>query len=387
MSQKDKDISRLVIQAQKGSVDAFEELYHIFTPSILYHVKNLLISREEVEDAAQDVVLEMYKNIGSLKSAYAFSAWLHQIITGVCYARNRKTQRTDAPADIDDYTDVLTEDDKDSLPEKASLERDREDIVMAIIDGLSKSQKRAVVMYYYEGMSYKEIAKALGVTTSTVSTNIVKAKNMIKREAEKLKPLMAAAIAKDIGSQFPAEKIQNFCVKTDSLVKETAAHSPVAVHVSAAGKAAVAWKLGATAIGAAAVISALILVPPNGTDIGDKESPAVTAPAQDVQTDIPAAAPAPIVYEPDAAISLEGGISPDGHVNPEAAELIIDSRDGVAADWRIVPQKSEEEVAAGSGSRITDELKALRPGEYTIYWQVSGNNGGAATVSRAIEVV
>ncbi|MDR0357551.1 MAG: sigma-70 family RNA polymerase sigma factor [Clostridiales Family XIII bacterium] len=384
---KDKDISKLVIEAQRGDIASFEELYRIFAKSILYHVRGLLVNKQDTEDAAQEVVLEMYKSIRGLRSPYAFSSWMHRIIANVCYARNDKEKALDERARVDSYGGVLSDQDKDVCPEEVANEKDRAILLANIINGLSESRRRAVIMYYYDGMSYKEIAKALGVTISTVSTNILKAKKMIRKEIEnrisEAKGVetylggiaIADAIAADVARRFPFESVERFSCATDGRLHLAAKELTSASKGEPRWNRSFALKIASfsAVAGVAALICAIIF------NLSDTPS-APLIPEQKTTS----------VYRPVAEIILESEDCACGHVNPQQAQLLIDEKDVDIRSWSIAESGDAEKeisdniVRDGEGDVISSDLRDLSPGTYQIRWIVSNAEGSSASVLRDI---
>jgi RNA polymerase sigma-70 factor (ECF subfamily) len=175
----------LVKRASAGDEAAFEELYRLKLRTILYHINTLVNSPHDAEDIAQEVGITLLKSIGSLKSPEAFHVWMQRIITNKCYRYLSKHRHIREQVDIDDYADELEETDKEFLPREFAESEDLKNTIADIIESLPEQRRRMIVMYYYDDMSYKEIAETLDITTSTVSTSIMKAKKMIKNELEK----------------------------------------------------------------------------------------------------------------------------------------------------------------------------------------------------------
>jgi RNA polymerase sigma-70 factor (ECF subfamily) len=119
-----------------------------------------------------------------LKSPEAFDVWLLRIDQN--NARRFLSTRLHRNEDLndDEWEKDLPEVNEDLLPEKNFEKIQISGQLMSTIMSLSIRQREAVVLYYYEGLSYAEIADLMGTTIQTVSTNLLKAKRRIKSELE-----------------------------------------------------------------------------------------------------------------------------------------------------------------------------------------------------------
>jgi RNA polymerase sigma-70 factor (ECF subfamily) len=381
---KDKDIAGLVTKAGAGDMDAFGQLYRIFARKILYHAREFIINKEDAEDAAQESVIVMFTHIGDLKSPHAFTTWMYRIIARVCYKRNVKYAQTRNQLNIDDYGDKLQDSDKTHRPEDATTLNHRDAKLMEIINGLSESQRRAIILYYYGGMKYKDIAEMLGVTMSTVSTNIIRAKKMIKKALEidekkdqnpefaqkgsALAPAITQAISANAVSIFPAARVNSFCKACDIGLQTAATNAQAAL----ASKGAVTLGVSGKVIAVAAsvvVVASTIIAPVALRDSADTQFLA------DVSgSDTAAAEP----YSPGAEIVLSGE---SGNVNPSEARLAVDDENAHILNWSIL-RADGGELYRGEGDTIGEELANLPPGSYQIRWVVKNRDGNTATVIR-----
>jgi RNA polymerase sigma-70 factor (ECF subfamily) len=184
--QSSDSIVRTIEDAAGGDEAAFNELIAIFSNTIQFHCSNLVANKEDTEDAAQEVKLQIFRTIRTLKSPYAFSAWLKRLIVNVCYRYNDKTlRRTDyAKLPLEAASNVADER-SDSLPEGYALEQDRNAKLYELIEKLPPVQRSTLIMYYYKGLPQKKIAGILKTTNRTVSSNMWKAKRNLKAMLER----------------------------------------------------------------------------------------------------------------------------------------------------------------------------------------------------------
>jgi hypothetical protein len=73
----------------------------------------------------------------------------------------------------------------DAIPHAHAEDADDRETLLRIVSGLPEKRRDAILMFYYDEMSYAEIAEAMDVSVSTVSTNILRAKKTIKKAYER----------------------------------------------------------------------------------------------------------------------------------------------------------------------------------------------------------
>jgi hypothetical protein len=250
-------------------------------------------------------------------------------------------------------------------------------------------------MYYYDQMSYKEIAAALKITVSTVGTNILKAKktlkNIMDREerigGEDISMLRGVAIAPALVHAFDAELGRISAAEVEILRQKCAPQ--IAAYVrspggAAAKTAASAGKFLALGLSVLVAVLGIVFVGIDSRAKGVSDiavSPQAAAAAE--PSDEPGRADPAAPYLPDAQIVLQSADGQPGQVNPYEATLTI--ADGTAVGWNILSAAGEI-VVSGEGTSFRTELGVLPPGKYRIEWQVQNENGQTARVVREIEM-
>jgi RNA polymerase sigma factor (sigma-70 family) len=414
---------KLIAKAKKGDKDAFEKLYSDNLKWIVYQVSNQLYDQTMIEDATQDVAVKMWNSLKGLKSDEAFKVWLYRIIQNLCKTQNLKYQRVRYDSDLDTQENILKEGDTSSVPENAMASKNDNEMLVALMQELSDLQRQTLLLFYYDGMKYREIADALGVSTSTVSTNIIVAKRNLKKmfeqngitsiyiddepgEAEKPteKPInLGAAIA--MTSAASAESVFA-SVNVPGIL--TGVHAKLAT-VGTISKAGFLAKASMSKVGQAAtlkvaaiVVSASLVtvggvggyvIANDGVLFGSKE--AVVA-AVDHEFDIS------IVFVQGVGPASSAGTGEDGdadvlgeddvdvvlaeHVNPVGADLIIGDERDLPGAWQIDTVDGTT-ISKGNGSHIDASVFAtLTVGDYVLTWHVSGFDGSSAKAEREFEI-
>jgi len=153
-------------QDPESASGGFQELLSRYRKSALALAYQMLGNVEDAEDAAQEAFVRVFQAMPQFRGQAAFSTWLYRIVTNTCLARIRK-RRSNAPLE------TLSE------PAGADSPSDR------VTDGLLTRQVlrqmspglQAVLLLRVEGgLSYREIAEALGLPIGTVRSRLSKAR-------------------------------------------------------------------------------------------------------------------------------------------------------------------------------------------------------------------
>ena len=125
------------------------------------------------DDIAQETLLKAYLHYGTFQGRSSFSTWLLRIGFN-CFSNHIGKKILD--------TESITE--KEHLiPSEDDNEKDC-DALYAAIDGLPASEKAAVLLFYMEDYSTKEISDILGMPAVTVRSHLHRARRHLKKILE-----------------------------------------------------------------------------------------------------------------------------------------------------------------------------------------------------------
>lgn len=178
---------QLLNNALKGDSRAFDRLYEMTHQKAYYAALKYMKDEHQAEDVLQEAYIKAFNNLNTLQNANKFEAWLHKIIytTAMDVYRKRKRQ-TEHSINFSDYegeneTSVEFEDDREEFkPEEQIDYQETQKAVLSFIDELSSPQRMAMVLFYYEQYSLKEIADVMECSVGTVKSRLNKAKQLMR---------------------------------------------------------------------------------------------------------------------------------------------------------------------------------------------------------------
>jgi RNA polymerase sigma-70 factor (ECF subfamily) len=173
----DESLAQMV---QGGSHQAFEILIERFGEKMTRYAKRFFSDKEDVEDLVQDVFLKVYVNINSYDAKQRFSPWIYRIahntfVNKIAWKSIRKLVSIDAD-EIFAPTLVAPEN-----VERESIRREEREQMEVHLEKLDRKYKDPLLLFFYEELSYEEIADILKIPTNTVGIRILRGKEKLKK--------------------------------------------------------------------------------------------------------------------------------------------------------------------------------------------------------------
>ncbi len=148
-----------------GDNDAFGELFHAYRGCVLRRARNMVGGEDEARDVAQEVFLTAFEKLDMWEARAPLAAWLLRITTNVCLNRRRRMATRQRAA-----VDLRRMRSADTVGEMIPC--DLVERVRAAVDQLPERRRRVLLLRYFQGLSTKETAEELGITTSSVRVTV-----------------------------------------------------------------------------------------------------------------------------------------------------------------------------------------------------------------------
>ena len=177
-------------QAQDGDESAFAEMVRRYSPRVFSVASRFFRQRSLVEEAAQEVFLKAFTQLGSFEGRGSLEGWLTRIATNTCLNMVRGAKRRPEFTVSD-----LTEDEQSWLDhqpidrsERTSVENNlvATDLADRLLSVLSPEDQQALLMIDGENASIKEVAEATGWSESKVKVRAFRARRKVREAMEKL---------------------------------------------------------------------------------------------------------------------------------------------------------------------------------------------------------
>lgn len=163
------DESELIRSSQDGDLDSFNELVKLYQRMAYSLAFRMLNDSHAAEDATQEAFFSAWKHIRGFKGG-SFKAWIMKITANSCRDQMRRVKRrpTVPLSSIADDPPALSME----SPEDYALRRETSGYVQQGLASLSHEQRMAVILCDIQGMSYEEVAEAMGCSLGTVKSRI-----------------------------------------------------------------------------------------------------------------------------------------------------------------------------------------------------------------------
>jgi RNA polymerase sigma-70 factor, ECF subfamily len=170
------DDPALVRAAQKGDMEAFEELVARHRDKIYARAFSMMRNEEEAIDLSQEAWVKGWQRLAQFQGESSFGTWMTRIVINLCLdqLRKQKRQRTESIEAMDDDTGgVERHMPPITINPTAGLERNelRQRIDKAL-GQLSYEHRTVLVLHEFEEMEYNEIAKTMNCSIGTVMSRL-----------------------------------------------------------------------------------------------------------------------------------------------------------------------------------------------------------------------
>ena len=169
-------LSSDVRNAQAGQKEALRSLVVRFQDLAVGYAFSLLGDYHLAEDAAQEALVAMIRNIGQLREPAAFVGWLRAIVFKQCDRIRRQRRPVDSAVPLDEHLV-----DGREAPDLAGSVDEIGRQVREAVAALSAAQREAVTLYYMSDMSGPEVAAFLGLPLTTIKKRLHDARSALRR--------------------------------------------------------------------------------------------------------------------------------------------------------------------------------------------------------------
>lgn len=172
----------LTIAFKSGSEDAYSVIYGRYRPRVESLCRRMLNNPHDAQEATQEAFLRVFQSLHSFNGRYQLGAWITRIATNVCLDTLRvQARRPSQPTPIEEMELSLRNTGTDSDPEFFVIRRAESRRVRRVLESLPPMHRAAIILRDFEGLTYGEIAIALGITDSQVKALLHRARGGFKR--------------------------------------------------------------------------------------------------------------------------------------------------------------------------------------------------------------
>jgi RNA polymerase sigma-70 factor, ECF subfamily len=189
--------TRVVESCQQGDREAFRLLFETHKDKV-YSIALYFFGGDEAlaGDITQQVFLKLFTRISQFRHQSEFTTWLYRLTTNTCIDEQRKRRRFSPLPDALAATGGAHNDGGAGVPaaEARFMRREMADSVRDAILTLKPKLRIAILLKYFEELSYEEIAAVLNCSKGTVASRLNRGHRIL---AQRLGHLRAGVLSGD----------------------------------------------------------------------------------------------------------------------------------------------------------------------------------------------
>jgi RNA polymerase sigma-70 factor (ECF subfamily) len=179
------EASALAERAQAGDVQALRPLLQQVRPRALAIALKVLRNRDDAEDAVQDAMLKVWRNLDRFEGRASFTTWLHRIVLNASLdLLRRRSGRAEGVAVDERNEDCLPkfEPSHDQTPERDLGLAQMQLMVRAAVARLAPVHRQAITLREFDDCAYDEIAEVAACPIGTVMSRLHHARQRMAEE-------------------------------------------------------------------------------------------------------------------------------------------------------------------------------------------------------------
>lgn len=180
----------LVARVQGGDKAAFDLLVLKYQNKLVNLISRYVYDSAEVYDVAQEAFIKAYRALPNFRGDSAFYTWLYRIAINTAknhlVARGRRPPSSDIDAEEAEQYEGAGYLKEYDTPEGLLMKDQVENTVTEAMQQLPEDLRTAITLRELEGLTYEEIAEAMGCPVGTVRSRIFRAREAIYKRLEPL---------------------------------------------------------------------------------------------------------------------------------------------------------------------------------------------------------
>lgn len=175
--------NELVTRAIRGDQRAFARLVERYAGGLMQTARTLGLPESDIEDAVQETFVAAWRNLGQYDPGRPFRGWLFRV--GINKIRDigryRRVRRFLFGAGGLDDAEVQSLADEAPDPARQALATQQLKQVRAVLDGLDRDVREALVLTAFVGLTQPEAAVALGTSVKSVESRVARGRENLAR--------------------------------------------------------------------------------------------------------------------------------------------------------------------------------------------------------------
>ncbi|MFZ1704680.1 MAG: sigma-70 family RNA polymerase sigma factor [Saprospiraceae bacterium] len=163
----------------QGDVRAFEKIVQKYSDMVFTIALRIVGHREEAEEIAQDVFINIYKSLHVFQHKAKFSTWVYRIAYNASINCTRKAKKVIELVEWNEsvHTDYISTSNEE--------DNDERKIILDSIETLDEIDQIIVTLYYYDNTPVKEIATITQLSESNIKSRLLRSRTKLQKVLSK----------------------------------------------------------------------------------------------------------------------------------------------------------------------------------------------------------
>ena len=157
----------LILRAQSGDREAFEELLKSMQAALFRYIFRLVGEDGLAEDVTQEVFLIIYRKLRWLENPQLFRAWAYRIASREAFRRLKKERRWIEQIRDEEVLEKISARETPEIYEPELIEK-----LPTLISNVSPASRAVLILHYLDEMPLSEVAEVLDISLGTVKSRL-----------------------------------------------------------------------------------------------------------------------------------------------------------------------------------------------------------------------
>ena len=166
-----REETEMISRCQQGDQEALKEIFDNYHKKVYRIAYGVVRQREEALDVVQEVFIKLFRSIKNFKGRSHFYTYLYRMVMNTAIDHKRKAGKQ-FMSSLNEEGSFEPPDEAEKGPERILLQKELEERVNLAMDKLPAEQKAALIFRDVEGLSYQEMAEAMGCSIGTVMSRL-----------------------------------------------------------------------------------------------------------------------------------------------------------------------------------------------------------------------
>jgi RNA polymerase sigma-70 factor (ECF subfamily) len=167
---------QLVVRAQGGDRDAFEQIVNVSFDRCHAVAMRLLRDSQLAEDAVQQAMINVWRDLPRLRDTTRYDAWSYKLLVRACYAEYKRAPKWLPGIDTDSPREPRSGDDYGAVLDRDQLERG--------FRRLSMDHRAVIVLHHYLDLPLDQVGAVLDIPVGTVKSRLHRALDEMRAALE-----------------------------------------------------------------------------------------------------------------------------------------------------------------------------------------------------------